>query len=157
MAPIRIPDPAEFDELPPARAAAWSRFGRWETVYFPSLVGLTVDEVRLDYCRMRLPYRPELDQPAGVVHGGALATLIDTVVVPAIGGGYDEVPVMLTLSMNIAYVGAVRGEDAVAHGWVTRRGRSVVFCEAAVVSASGAPAATGSLVYQVRPITTEGN
>lgn len=152
MPSLQIPDPSSFDTLPAPLAQLWSGFGSWDTVYFPSFVGLTVDEVRLDYCRMRLPYRPELDQPAGVVHGGALATLVDTVVVPAIGAGYDEVPVMLTLSMNVQYVGAVRGEDAIAHGWVTRRGRSVVFCEAVVTSAGGAPAVTGSLVYQVRPL-----
>ena len=66
-------------------------FERWNrcTPYFPTLVGLELEEVRTDYARMRLPYRPELQQPAGVVHGGAVATLIDTVVVPAVGQAYD--------------------------------------------------------------------
>lgn len=146
-----LPDPESFPPLPEHRAARWSRFGLGSAPTFPTFVGLVVEDLRSDYCRMRLPYRPELDQPGGVVHGGALATLIDTVVVPAVGAGYDEVPLMLTLSMTINYLGAVRGEDAVAHGWVVRRGRSVVFCEAAVLSAGGAPAATGSLVYSVRP------
>ena len=79
----------QFDPLPADRAARWSRFGRWEERYFPNVVGLELEEVRLDYARMRLPFRPELNQPAGVVHGGAIATLIDTVVVPAIGSAYD--------------------------------------------------------------------
>jgi len=86
-----------------------------------------------------------------VIHGGALATLVDTVVVPAIGGHYETVPMMLTLSMTINFLGAVRGEDAVAEGWVVRRGKSIVFCEAAVRAASGAPAATASLIYKVSP------
>ena len=72
-----------FELLPPHLAEPWSQFGRWEQVYFPSVVGLELEEVRSGYGRMRLPYRPELQQPAGVVHGGAIATLIDTVVVPA--------------------------------------------------------------------------
>ena len=141
---------SRFEPLPPERLARWSNFGAWDHTYFPSLVGLRVEEIRADYARMRLPYRPELDQPAGVVHGGALATLIDTVVVPAIGGGYPEVPVMLTLSMTVNYVGAVVKEDAVAEGWVSRRGRSIVFCDVVVRSGSGRTAATASLVYQVR-------
>ena len=82
------------DRFPPLEgpvADRWAKFPRgWDRVYFPNLVGLELEEVRTDYARMRLPYRPELDQPAGVVHGGAIATLIDTVVVPAIGGHYDE-------------------------------------------------------------------
>jgi uncharacterized protein (TIGR00369 family) len=100
---------------------------------------------------MRLPWRPELAQPAGVMHGGALATLVDTVVVPAIGAAYDEVPIMLTVDMHLRYLGAVRDEDAVAEGWVVRRGRSTVFCDAVVRAASGVAAAAGSLVYTVRP------
>lgn len=144
-------DPAEFDELPAERLALWAGFGRWETPFFPQVVGLEVEEIRDGYCRMRMPFRPELNQPAGVVHGGALATLVDTVVVPAIAAHHDHVPVMLTLSMTIQYLGAVRREDAIAEGWVVRRGRSVVFCEVAVSTDGGAPVATGSLVYKVTP------
>ena len=36
-----------------------------------SMAGLErVEEIRQDYARLRLPYRPEYEQPAGVVHGG---------------------------------------------------------------------------------------
>jgi uncharacterized protein (TIGR00369 family) len=129
---VAIPDPASFAPLPDDRARRWSRFGSWDTVYFPSFVGIVLEEVRTDYCRIRLPHRPELDQPGGTLHGGAVATLIDTVVVPAVGAGYDRPTPMLTLSMTVDYLGAVQGEDAIAHGWVERRGRSVVFCRAAV-------------------------
>ena len=81
----------DFEPLPDDVLDRWSTFGRWtDRTYFPSLVGLQMEELRLDYCRMRLPHRPELDQPHGVVHGGALATLIDTVVVPAIGSAYGH-------------------------------------------------------------------
>ncbi len=148
---LTTPDPSRFPPLPAERAERWSRFGRWDRVYFPSFVGLVVEEIRLGYARMRLPWRSELAQPAGVLHGGALATLVDTVVVPAVGGAYDEIPVMFTVSMQVQYLGAVRDEDAVAEGWVVQRGRSTVFCEAAVRTASGTPAATGTLVYTVRP------
>ena len=138
-----------FELLPPHLAEPWSQFGRWEQVYFPSVVGLELEEVRSGYGRMRLPYRPELQQPAGVVHGGAIATLIDTVVVPAVGSVYEERPKMLTISMNIRYLGALVAEDAVAEGWVEQRGRSIVFCRAEVRSASGTMVADGTLVYKV--------
>jgi len=145
------PHAHRFALLGPEAAARWSTFLRWpDATYFPNVVGLEVDDIRLDYCRLRLPYRPELDQPAGVVHGGAIATLIDTVVVPAVGAAYDTRPIMLTITMNVQYLGAVRQQDAIAEGWVEQRGRSTVFCRAEVRGADGRLAATGTLVYAVR-------
>jgi uncharacterized protein (TIGR00369 family) len=162
------PDPARsdpavvhahrFPPLPPERLARWERFLKWDTTLFPMFVGLTVEEMRTDYARLRLPYRAELDQPAGVIHGGALATLIDTVVVPAIGTAYEERWVMLTLSMTIDYIGSIAKQDAIAEGWVTRRGSSIVFCGAEVRGQDGALAAAASLVYKVsssRRVTVE--
>ncbi|MBK9180421.1 MAG: PaaI family thioesterase [Acidimicrobiales bacterium] len=111
------PNAHRFGPLPDARRAVWVGFARWERTYFPNFVGLVVEELRADYCRMRLPWRPELEQPAGFVHGGAIATLIDTVVVPAVGGAYDEHRRLLTLTMDVQYLGAVAGVDAVAEGW----------------------------------------
>lgn len=138
-----------FEPLPAHRAATWGGFGAWQEEHFASLVGLEVEEIRSDYARMRLPFRSQLNQPAGVVHGGAIATLIDTVVVPAIGAGYDEQPRMVTVGMNIRYLGALVGEDAVAEGWVEQRGRSIVFCRAEVRTPAGAVVADGTLVYKV--------
>ena len=140
-----------FAPLPDDVAARWSRFPNWDRTYFPNVVGLQVEELRTDYCRMRLPFRPELEQPAGVVHGGAIATLIDTVVVPPVGAAYPPGWVYLTLTMDIQYLGAVAGEDAIAEGWVVQRGRSIVFCRAEVATAGGKVAATGTLTYKVGP------
>ena len=90
-----------FAPLPPDVVERWAKFGSWDRTYFPSLVGLQLEEVRADYCRMRLPYRPELDQPHGVVHGGAIATLIDTVVVPAVGAAYEPGWEYATVTMDV--------------------------------------------------------
>lgn len=148
-ADVIAPNAHRFPPLAPTRAALWERFPHWDRVYFPNHLGLTVEELRTDYCRMRLPYRPEFEQPAGVVHGGALATLVDTVVVPAVGSAYEEQRRLLTLTMTVQYLAAVAGEDAVAEGWVAQRGRSIAFCQVEVRSASGVLAVTGSLVYKV--------
>ena len=142
---------AEFAPLPDHLAARWAPFPNWDRTYFPNVVGLVVEEIRTDYCRMRLPYRPELEQPAGAVHGGALATLIDTVVVPAVGQAYELGWLYLTVTMDIQYMGAVVQEDAIAEGWVEQRGKSLVFCAAEVVTGSGKRAAKGTLTYKVAP------
>ena len=145
-----IPDPSDFEELPAEATAAWQKFpGHTGGVNFAQLVDLRLEEVRRDYSRMRVPWRDELRQPAGMMHGGALATLVDTVVVPAIASAYDQVPVMMTLNLNLSYMSGITESDAIAHGWVTRRGRSIVFCEAVVVDESGNPAVRGALTYKV--------
>ena len=146
-----MPDHASrFAPLPPARAQLWSTFLAWpERTYFPSLVGLQLDELRTDYARIRLPFRDELEQPAGSVHGGAIATMIDTVVVPAIGSGYDERRPFATVSMNVEYRSAAVRQDLVAEGWVEHRGRSMVFCRAEVATGTGKVVAAGTLVYKV--------
>lgn len=145
------PNAKRFAPIDPKSGARWARFGTWERRFFPNVVGLELEEVRTDYARMRLPYRDELDQPAGAVHGGALATLIDTVVVPAVGQAYDVGWVYLTIQMDVRFLGAVKGEDAIAEGWVDRRGRTLVFCRAEVRTASGKLAADGTLTYTIRP------
>jgi uncharacterized protein (TIGR00369 family) len=144
------PNAARFAPLPADQIARWAEFPGVQEVYFPGLVGLRLEEVRRDYARMRLPYRPELRQPGGVVHGGALATLIDTVVVPAIAGAYHpERRPLLTISLSTHFLAAVFEQDALAEGWVERRGRSVVFCRVEVRSAAGELSATASVVYKV--------
>ncbi len=138
------------DPLPDDVLARWDTFGRWpDRTYFPGLVGLQIEELKTDYCRMRLPFRPELEQPHGVVHGGALATLVDTVVVPAIGSAYGPEVGYVTVSMNINYLGAVVEADAVAEGWITKRGRTMVFCRAEA-TCNDKLVMEASLVYAVR-------
>lgn len=141
---------ADFAELDGDVRARWLGYGKWGRDYYPNLVGFFVEEVRRDYCRMRLPFRPVLEQPAGVVHGGAIASLIDSVVVPAIGGAYEPSVGFATIDLHIQYLGALREEDAVAEGWVVQRGRSIVFCEAEVLGASSQSLlARGQLTYKV--------
>ena len=62
--------------LPDTASRPWTdRFLRPDRVFFPTHVGLVLEEVRAGYARLRLPVRPEVAQAAGIVHGGALATL----------------------------------------------------------------------------------
>ena len=120
--------------------------------YFPTLVGLVLEEVRTDYARMRLPYRPELEQPAGVVHGGAIATLIDTVVVPAVGQAYDaELGVLHHRHEHPLHRRGRASRTPSPRGGSSSAGRSLVFCRAEVRTEDGKLAADGTLTYTVRP------
>ena len=139
---------AKTDDVPNAFAE-----GLMHTVNnapYPKLIGMVLEEVRRDYSRMRLHYRPELNQPAGIVHGGAIASLIDTAVVGALFSGFDKPPKRaVTLDMHIHYLGAAIEEDVIAEATVRRRGRSVVFLCVDAKTESGKDVAHGELSYRV--------
>jgi uncharacterized protein (TIGR00369 family) len=126
------------------------RYGHGPTTYFAALLGFVVEDVRVDYCRMRLPWRTEIAQPFGVAHGGAIASLVDCVLVPAIGAGYDQPVGFATIDLTVQYLAALRDEDAVAEGWINQRGASIAFCEAEVRGAvSDVLVAKGVMTYKI--------
>ena len=139
-----------FDLLPQTVQQLWASYGDWpQGGHFAGLLGIEVEELRRDYARMRLPWRSELNQTSGLMHGGAIATLIDTVVVPAIGTAYDDPRPFSTIEMTVRYLAPVRSEDLVAEGWISRRGKRVVFCEVEVRTATAVKVAAGNLIYIV--------
>jgi uncharacterized protein (TIGR00369 family) len=116
----------DFPEIPAERKRLWSDEVGAEA--FLAHLGLAFEDLRLDYARMRLPFAPFLEQGRGVVHGGAIATLIDSVVVGAVLSAFDERPRRLaTIDLHVHYLDAVLREDVVAEAFVRRRGRSIVF------------------------------
>jgi uncharacterized protein (TIGR00369 family) len=126
----------QFSEVDPSLAARWHRFGADGQPRFPQVLGLTVEEVRDGYCRMRLPFRAELLHAGGIVHGGALATLLDSVLVPAIGVALPAGTVYSTVDLHVQFVDSLVDEDAVAEGWVVRRGGRTVFGESEAYAAN---------------------
>ena len=140
----------QFAPLPADKAAYWAQFPHWnQETNFALHLGFVVEELRQEYARLRLPARWEVNQPAGIMHGGAIASLIDTTVVPAVGW-CTEGRTMVTISMDVQYLSAVKDEDAVCEAWIEKRGRSICFCRAEVRGAtSGRLCATANLVYKV--------
>ena len=55
-----------------------------ELAPFETLLGMKVIQIERGFCRIELPFRLELTQPAGIVHGGAIASLADTAVAVAL-------------------------------------------------------------------------
>ena len=102
---------------------------------YSKLLGLDFDVVRKDYACMHLPYKKELEQPAGIIHGGAIASLIDTAVVGAIFSNVKEMPKQIvTVDMHVHYLSAAKEVNLIAHAAVRRRGRTMVCLEVDVVN-----------------------
>ena len=147
------PNAARFGPLPSHVLERWSKFCTHGDEYFPDRMGMVVEELRRDYSRLRLPWRAMFRQRTGVMHGGVIAALVDTTVVPAIAAHYEGDARMGTINLAVQYLRPVVDRDLVAEAWVEHRGRSVVFCRAEVRSVAAAGevdlAATATLVFRV--------
>ena len=98
---------------------------------------------------LRLPFHPANATMGDVVHGGAIATLIDTagmaaswtdeVVPDALGGA--------TVTLNVDYLAAAVGTDLTAVAIVSRRGRRLCFVAVEVRAEDDRLIATGSMVH----------
>jgi uncharacterized protein (TIGR00369 family) len=121
-----------------------------EKTGFNRLIGAVIDEVTPDFARSRLPFKPELQQPRGFIHGGAICALIDSTAALAILSASASVPKMMaTISLNIHFLKGVAEEDVLAEARITHRGRSVVFVEAEAKTLSGTLAAKAQLAFRV--------
>jgi uncharacterized protein (TIGR00369 family) len=118
---------------------------------FAQRLGLTIERLDADGAELRMPFDPELATLGDTVHGGAIASLIDTAGMTA-GWADDAVPESLngsTVSLNVSYLTAARGTDLTAHAVVTRRGRSLVFSEVRVTEPTGRLVARGTIVQRL--------
>jgi len=147
----------QFPQAAQATQERWRDFGRpgfggADRVLFPEYMGLRLEEVREGYCRMRMVFRPELMHAGGVVHGGALATVLDSVLMPAIGSIVELDSDYSTVDLHVQYLAPLVDDDCIAEGWVLRRGRRIVFGQAeARAATSGRLVATSALTYHVAP------
>ena len=84
-------------------------------------LGIWMVEWREDYARFELPIAPHLGNRHGNPHGGAHASLIDTVM--GYAGCWTGAPGVvqhaLTLSLNVQYLSRPRGEVMIGEGWRT--------------------------------------
>src|SRR5947207_5496421 len=98
-----------------------------------------------------MPFADALITIGTTVHGGAIASLIDTAAMVA---AWSEVvaPETLrgtTVSLTVAYLAPAQNEDLEATAHVLRRGRSLVYLDVLVQSASGVAVAKGLVTYKI--------
>jgi uncharacterized protein (TIGR00369 family) len=114
-------------------------------------VGLRLEELEPDRCRLELPFDESLATYGSVVHGGALATLVDTAATGAawagagtgvVGGG--------TVDMTIHYLRPAEGDVLVAEARVLHRGHSVCSAEVEVTAGGEEPVAKALVTYKLK-------
>ena len=117
---------------------------------FAQELGIELVDLRPDHAELRLPWAPRLATIGDVVHGGAIAALLDTAGMAAAWSddAVPEKPAGSTVSMSVSYAAPAVASDLTAHASVVRRGRSLCFCEVTVTDAGGSVIAHGSMVHR---------
>jgi uncharacterized protein (TIGR00369 family) len=118
---------------------------------FPGHLGIRLVDMGPGSATLGLPFAEALVTAGTTVHGGAVASLIDTAgMVAAWSGG--EVPGRLrgtTVGLTVSYLAPADGEDLQASATVLRRGRSIVHIDVDVRTASGTAVAKGLVTYKL--------
>ncbi|HVV31057.1 MAG TPA: PaaI family thioesterase [Mycobacteriales bacterium] len=106
---------------------------------FVQLLGIGLQERTMSEVTLRMPFRPVLCNTAGVHHGGAIGSFIDTAGAVAVWNTHDftKGKRMATLAMTTQYVGVAPGKDLLASARCTKRGRGVAFVHVLVVDTEG--------------------
>jgi uncharacterized protein (TIGR00369 family) len=111
--------------------------------------GFRVEAVRPGRARVRLPARPELFRPGGVLQGGCAMTLADVTFWLALVAEDPACAAAVTLEQSSTFLGAAR-TDLVCAAELLRGGRTVLYGTAEVRDAGGRLVGHHTLTY-LRP------
>ena len=120
---------------------------KFETNHFPRLLGIEIDSIEPSRARLSVEVRQELLQLQGVMHGGAIASLIDTAVAFAIISVSEPQDRFTTVEMKVNYLSAIREGRVVADARLIRDGRRIIVADCDVFDSQGRLAAKGLLTY----------
>lgn len=120
---------------------------------FFNLIGLEIVDFGPGWSTTRLSYRHDLCQPAGILHGGMVATLIDTGIAHAIlttemfqslaaEGGQ-----MVSVDLRVKYLRPVSEGTITCESKIPRLGRHIIHGEVVVTNAEGKEVARGDSIY----------
>jgi uncharacterized protein (TIGR00369 family) len=111
--------------------------------------GVTVEGARAGEVRVSWNARPEHWNLQGLVHGGALATLVDIAMGLAVRSVVGPTRRHVTIDLGVHYLRPARPGRLEAAGTVVRVGTQVGFAEGSVMDASGRLLVRASGTYSV--------
>jgi uncharacterized protein (TIGR00369 family) len=123
--------------------------------HFDALIGTEWLDDDPEGARARVPIRDDLRQPAGLMHGGVMSTLIESVcsratVLAVRGAGMAA----MGQSIGVSFIRPVTQGHAEVNAKARHRGRTTWVWDAEVVDAEGRLCALGQMTIAVRPLQT---
>jgi len=119
---------------------------------FQETLGFTVTDWSDGACTLTQPLHDHLGNRYHILHGGVHATLLDTAMDFAVAytGDPDLRQLVMTLSLNVNYLGVATGEAVTATGRKTGGGRKTAFASGELHDSTGALIATATAVFRYR-------
>lgn len=127
--------------------------------HFPffKLIGLEILDVSPGWSRTRITYREDLTQPAGIMHGGVIASLIDTGIAHALlmterfKQLQEERGALVSVDLRVKFIRPVSEGPVVCESTVVRLGQKILHAEAVVTNELGKEVARGDAIYMAVP------
>jgi uncharacterized protein (TIGR00369 family) len=122
---------------------------------FFKLMGIELVEIEPGRAIMQMSYRDDLCQPAGIMHGGAIASLVDTSIAHSIllTPRYLEAKahgaLIVSVDLRIKYLRPVSAGRVICEARAPRVGRQITHTSAVVTDPSGRELAQGDSIYMI--------
>ena len=115
------------------------------------LVGVRLVAVTAGRVEVTLPFRPEVTTVGDVVHGGAIAALIDVAATAAVWSTADPAASTrgTTIGFTVIFLAAGRGQDLTAVATVIQRGRTICVSDVDVRAADATTVARALVTYKL--------
>ena len=137
------PAPLTAEEAARLRAA-------FAQVSYARLLGLELTATERGTAVLSLAVRPELTRMEGIMHGGALASLVDTASAFAVLSLLAPTEQTVTVDLTLHFLRPVRAGRVAAHARVLRAGRRLVTVAVEVKDDAEELVATALTTYAVR-------
>lgn len=117
---------------------------------FFNVLGAELSDIEEGKVRLTLEVRDELCRVGGILHGGAIATLLDSLCglagATVVEGTHD----LVTAQLNINFVRpSVPGEVLTGHGRVEHRGKRTIVCQGEIHRPDGELLAMGTATMMI--------
>jgi len=122
--------------------------------HFDELLGTEWLDDDPDHARVRVALRDELRQPVGLMHGGVMSTLVESVcsratALAVLGDGM----MAMGQSISVSFIRPITEGIAEVHAHARHRGRTTWVWEAEVQDSTGRLCALAQMTIAVRPIS----
>ena len=118
---------------------------------YPKHMKMALDEIEYDAATIVINLAHCHLQPFGIVHGGVIATIIDTATFWAAFLGLPEDTGLVNVDLKLNYLAPVREGRLLAKGTCIRPGRSLSYSEAHVSDDRGTLIAHGTSTLMALP------
>jgi acyl-CoA thioesterase len=137
--------PPEEKELPPEDLARLRE--TFEGVPYVGLLGLRFVSAERGAATFALEMREELTRMGGILHGGALVSLMDTAAAFAVHTLLEPEGRTVTVDLTVHFLRPATAGRVESRATVLRQGHRVVILNVEATDASGALIATATMTY----------